>query len=383
MNPEAIEEVKSPQTREDQVPRRDQVNALVQQSNSFASGALSVFRDGYVPVPLSLSPAEQAQWRFINRAVQEHLSRAPCFGALGTYMLDDNSLLQCVAYQEKPSFPPTQYDYPVLGSRTDDLCFEFFPRDPRPNLSPLAPNWISLQSDTTPEMSLKMKQVLWNLSRVLSLSPQVEPFTSIHHRRKIVDITTANGSMQIPVYSLRPGNEQASFASRQHYLESLCNLKGNRPLLGQILGFYKKELEAEHCGQVQDWLWVFLAYLQHFAEDKRTALVDAYSKYFHTLAEVEEKAALYARVLWYRDTAYATMTKDAQNAAEEMFTSIKQRVKFKFEFPTDAELRCARLFGSKMHLWFFASYSMPLDVHKHHEVYIDWSLKASLVDGAH
>ncbi|KAJ6623781.1 hypothetical protein B0H10DRAFT_771678 [Mycena sp. CBHHK59/15] len=127
------EEVKSPQTREDQVPRRDQVNALVQQSNSFASGALSVFRDGYVPVPLSLSPAEQAQWRFINRAVQEHLSRAPCFGALGTYMLDDNSLLQCVAYQEKPSFPPTQYDYPVLGSRTDDLCFEFFPRDPRPS----------------------------------------------------------------------------------------------------------------------------------------------------------------------------------------------------------------------------------------------------------
>ncbi|KAJ6569989.1 hypothetical protein B0H10DRAFT_1964866 [Mycena sp. CBHHK59/15] len=85
--------------------------------------------------------------------------------------------------------------------------------------------------------------------------------------------------------------------------------------------------------------------------------------------EPQEKAALYARVLWYRDTTYATMTKDAQNAAEEMFTSIKQRVKFKFEFPTDAELRCARLFGSKMHLWFFASYSMPLDVHKHHEDY--------------
>jgi hypothetical protein len=153
---------------------------------------------------------------------------------MGSYILDDDSVLQCVAYQREPAFPTEQYRMPLLGS-IEDFCFDFL-SDCSDTPNPFRPNWIDLQSRTAAPMSPKLMQVLWIISKVLSASAEGESFTPIYHARTITNLP---GNRQIPIYSLELGNE-GSHLSRHHYIESLLKLEANQLHMPEILTLYKK-----------------------------------------------------------------------------------------------------------------------------------------------
>ncbi|KAJ7884774.1 hypothetical protein B0H14DRAFT_2700166 [Mycena olivaceomarginata] len=307
-------------------------------------GDLTVFRDSYVHRSVSLSSSEEARANFKDM---------------------DNSVLQCVAYQCRPQFPAMQYIIPALGAITD-MSFDFV--DSGYARNPARPNWMDLQLRTrTSQMAPKMMQILWILSMLLSSSGRSESFTAIHHIRE-----TSN-ALQIPIYSLRPGNKALSFSSTQ-WLESQFDLEANRPFIRQILDFRKEKLRDAMCDAVEDWLWVFLALLEHFSMEERLTVVDAYRQYFLCLADVEMNAALHAGFPAFQDSEgihnQTDMRQFADTSTNDMFYSIVKRVGgVLINIPTTDELQFARNFGHVMHLWAYGSYSMEDAVHKKQEEY--------------
>ncbi|KAJ7883842.1 hypothetical protein B0H14DRAFT_1409806 [Mycena olivaceomarginata] len=284
-------------------------------------GDLTVFRDSYVHRSVSLSSSEEARANFKDMVQHSHLYDAPLFSALGCFILEDNSVLQCVAYQCRPQFPAMQYIIPALGAITD-MSFDFV--DSGYARNPSRPNWMDLQLRTrTSQMAPKMMQILWILSMLLSSSGRSESFTAIHHIRE-----TSN-ALQIPIYSLRPGNKALSFSSTQ-WLESQFDLEANRPFIRQILDFRKEKLRDAMCDAVEDWLWVFLALLEYFSMEERLAVVDAYRQYFLCLADVEMNAALHAGFPAFQDSEgihnQTDMRQFADTSTNDMFYSIVKRV---------------------------------------------------------
>jgi hypothetical protein len=89
--------------------------------------ALSAFEESHVPRLVSLSFAARAQASFKEMVEASHLYAGPLFSAIGRFIQDDGSVLQCLAYQRRP-VPDHQYDIPSLGSCVDDLCFDFHER---------------------------------------------------------------------------------------------------------------------------------------------------------------------------------------------------------------------------------------------------------------
>ncbi|KAJ7832418.1 hypothetical protein B0H14DRAFT_2803096 [Mycena olivaceomarginata] len=260
------EEVRSPQTQvspltynisrfktpsssflETSIGAQSEVNALAQQDSQYyipGAEALSAFEDSHVPRLVSLSFAARAQASFKEMVEASHLYAGPLFSAIGRFIQDDGSVLQCLAYQRRP-VPDHQYDIPSLGSCVDDLCFDFHERLVD-GLNPSAPNWVSLQELTTSHMSPRMKQALWSLSRVV-LSDQFKEleggfFTCLHQTR---ELRTIQNGEQFPVYSVRPAALDAVFI-----------FELNQGFWPQILRIYQKEFRLGMCNLLEDWLMV-------------------------------------------------------------------------------------------------------------------------------
>ncbi|KAJ7856511.1 hypothetical protein B0H14DRAFT_715253 [Mycena olivaceomarginata] len=291
---------------------------------------------------------------------RSHLYDGPLFSAIGHFIRDDRSVLQCVSYQRR-AVPDHQYDIPSLGSCIDDLCFDFCDHTVD-GLNPSAPNWISVQERTISQASPQMKQVLWSLSIVLS-SQEGGFFACLHQRRKLHTMETGT---EIPVYFLAPGDRDAILLPH-HYYKYLFAL--NRRFWPQILSIYREEYRLEMCNLLEDWLMVFVALLDHFSPANKQFVLNAYLKYFISLAEIEEQASLYAGVASYQNVTYTEMKIVAQNAANVMFFSVQRHMNSPPRFPMRAEIENARLFGDMMCRWTMGSYAMPANVHNNHEDY--------------
>jgi hypothetical protein len=116
--------------------------------SSTPSRSLSVAATQTEPVvhrSVSLSSSEEARANFKDMVQHSHLYDAPLFAALGCFILEDNSVLRCVAYQCRPQFPAIQYIIPALGAITD-ISFDFV--DSGYARNPSRPNWMDLQLRT-------------------------------------------------------------------------------------------------------------------------------------------------------------------------------------------------------------------------------------------
>ncbi|KAJ7796558.1 hypothetical protein B0H14DRAFT_2914499, partial [Mycena olivaceomarginata] len=357
-----IEELHSPQTRGRHVLLSS--HSYVSYSTPSAEN-FSTFGDCHVPRLVSLSFTARAQASFKEMVEASHLYEGPLFSVLGRFIRDDGSVLQCVAYQRR-AIPDHQYDRPSLGSCLDNLRFDFH-EHLVDGLDPSAPNWVSLQGFTTPQMSAPMKQALWSLSKVV-LSNRLKEveggfFTCLHQTR---ELRTIQNGEQIPIYSVRPAAVDAVVPP--HHNHELTS-EPNRGCLPQILGIYREEYRLGMCNLMEDWLMVFVALLDHFFSPDKQFVLNACLNYFLSLAEIEEQAALYAGVPFCQDMTYAETKAIAQSAAKEMFRSVQRHMNLPLRIPMRAEIENARIFGDMMSRWTMGSHAMPPSIHDKHEDY--------------
>ncbi|KAJ7801434.1 hypothetical protein B0H14DRAFT_2895703 [Mycena olivaceomarginata] len=296
----------------------------------------SAFADSYIPRPVALSFREQAQSTFKQMVERSHLPDSP---------VDDTT---------------------SLGNRTNDLYD--FSNHAVQGLNPSTPQWISVQERTIsePRMSPQMKQVLFCLSFVLSTQTSAQDagfFLSLHR----VQVINAIGNKAVPVTVVAPGDSEAIIMPPHNY-EFIFKL--NKDNWADILSLYQEEFRLQMCGLMEDWLIVILALLEHCSPAQKASVLDAYSQYFLSLAQIEEQASLSAYFPSFQGMQYTAMKIFAQDAARTMFESIaREMFSTPVRFPTETELDNARALGNIMCLWTLGSNSMPSNVHDVHENY--------------
>ncbi|KAJ7868227.1 hypothetical protein B0H14DRAFT_2730130, partial [Mycena olivaceomarginata] len=244
-----------------------------------SADAFDAFCDSDIPRSVPLSFYMTARAIFKETVERSYLyTQSPVFAALGRF-IENETVLQCVAYHRRP-VAALHYGMLSLRNCAEDLCFEFSYHSVQ-GVNAHTPNWISIQQRTISHMSPKMKQVLWSVSRVLSghaQGPEGGFFTSLHLIRELRDKGNREG--QIPVYYVKPGDQDAVVLPHHHY-DFVFELNQGP----EVLGMYKEEFRVEMSKLLEDWVMVFLALLEHVALENQNSIINAYFQYFLSLAD--------------------------------------------------------------------------------------------------
>ncbi|KAJ7838361.1 hypothetical protein B0H14DRAFT_2588583 [Mycena olivaceomarginata] len=134
----------------------------------------------------------------------------------------------------------------------------------------------------------------------------------------------------------------------------------------QILKLYQEPFRQAMQEMMKDWLTVFLALLELVTLEQKPVVLDAYLRYFISLADIEEQSSFCVGV---QSVEYTDMKLVVQNEAKAMFGSVKQDMNSGLRFSTVSEKNNAEQIGKIMSQWTLGACAMSADVRNKHADY--------------
>ncbi|KAJ6568166.1 hypothetical protein B0H10DRAFT_1965029 [Mycena sp. CBHHK59/15] len=235
-------------------------------------------------IPRTITPELSASVRSLVSAIlTHHLSRNPLVIYTTALILDDSTVLLCIAAQ-KTAYDKQQCLQASTGS-LEDLDFSFIFKDTQ-HADLLTPDWQRLVTwqdfhDLSlaefPSYTPNVRRALWNIGNVKGQHPQdrgPHAYISVGYEESSND----------GFYSICSGPVDMVGSQK---LEAIFDLDENHPILGSLVTHFKPKIKENKIKMLREWC----AKTRTVTSD---IVLDAYRVYYNRLAHIEEESAIVA-----------------------------------------------------------------------------------------